>query len=1015
MEQHPSPATVARHYLPQIREPGEAASLLRKQFPRLAEEVRRLDQDFDQELSTWENVAGAVAVGDLASPQTSSFRIASGIRDVVRRKGLPLIAYLTAEAILSDNASAVAGYMRSAGATLEEVLVQLHERLGEAFLDTAFQVGWQRRAVFGRALESARAYLDWTRKSELLRGYAPRRGIQTRIGIASVLAARFGPVDEFELREACRMLLESHLQGAENAMDYFVEASIWLSDLFGDDDALRNAAMKLREVGRPDSGGTIMAIHLWLRLAGIGSRPHGVQGFIDRGRERLARYSWVTNRPDDAALVLLSAAFDQIENDARMGFRDISTRGILFPFGHRRPDTPVAPLFERGLNRFITALRESALAGDFVFRDLEAEFQSRLARLSSTARDDAISLLRGAIAARAGNGRTRPVNRAGVEVDMAADRFLLADLTGSLEMRRQGLLDLLRAAQQDTMKPRYLTMIAKEIEDHGRLVAPFVGSDPELALAIREGNATAIFEAAAHAAYQDADLAQVLLGGRGDVETLRDSDGVSGQTFVYKRTTPEAKARDEQYSSAVAAELASRGLGARFGLIEHVTQIGDVSGEGDHRSLVVSVRRFASGVPLRNYLRTLEPGHAMATLVQVAEFLAIIHFAGINFADSDGMRSGIKERELGRWLRALRIADDERLAIFNKWWGIVGTAPITPRRDAHDLNWLIDADGVIRAVDLESKGARPFGYELAQLVEDGQVLPALDYELRNSVLQSYVTTWNEISGAKVALSDARCYYDAGVIARAVRAISSPSASPLERRNGGDLLASIAVNSGSNVVRELALDLGHHWNRIIGRVAAEDSKTISDAERRRISRAMSYHLRHDAEAPSTKSGWVHVDELAELLRASGHKVSSEQLLLIAGALGEPRFELEADEIRAAYGHTTKVQIAYDSKRPPRVLYHATPTRNLASIFEARSGLNPRERNWVHLSESCAVAVDAARRQQAAVSVLEVDSANVEGLVHASGITWLAPNVKVESLRVLPIRKVSDLVRHSTEGQ
>lgn len=178
--------------------------------------------------------------------------------------------------------------------------------------------------------------------------------------------------------------------------------------------------------------------------------------------------------------------------------------------------------------------------------------------------------------------------------------------------------------------------------------------------------------------------------------------------------------------------------------------------------------------------------------------------------------------------------------------------------------------------------------------------------------------------------------------------------------------------------------------------------------------MSHHLRHDRAAPATKSGWVHVDELAQILRASGHKVSSDQLLLIAGALGEPRFELDGDEIRAAYGHSIPAQIPYEARRAPQVLFHATPTRNLASVFEARAGLRPSGRNWVHLTESCQVAVDAARRQRSAVSVLEVDAPNVAGLVHATGATWLAPGVPVGSIRILPVRRVRDLTLDHSGG-
>ncbi|MFF2371824.1 RNA 2'-phosphotransferase [Agromyces sp. NPDC058110] len=953
----------------------------------------------------------------LVSLDASPFQVAAAVRDVVDRQGLPLLAYLVAEAILNTRSASVAGYLRSSGTSLKRVLSQLADRLGEAFLDAAFSVTWQRPAVFARLLTAARAYLEWTRQEQILEGSEPRRGTQTRLGIAAVLATRFGPISEHELRGARQMLLDSHVQGAEKGLEYYVEASIWLYDLFDDPSAIQEAAQQLNTSPGSDAAESIMAAHLWLRLSGIASRPHGVEGFIARGREVTARWhGWVTNRYEDAALVLLQAAFDQLEEDLHEGNADLSTRGLLFPFGHRRPDTPTAPLFQRCLPRFTEVLKNSDKCGDFVFRDLIATFLSMLARGPAIEAPDAIRALEDAIATREGSGkeRGRPIRRVGIEVEQAGDRFLLAHLTSNAETRRLGFIELAKAAGPDDLRPRLLTMIAKEVEEHGALAGGFVPGPEDVTLAIRRGDATAIFEAAARAAYSSADLTQVPLGGRGDVVTLRDSDGIAGQTFVYKRTRPEAKARDETYSRAVAEELDIRDLQHRFGLIEHLTSIPDVKRATGDPELIVSVRRFTDGVPLLDHLRVQEPGGATATLVDVAEFLAHIHFAGLGMHDVSGTRVSLKEAELGRWLRALQLSDDERASFFGRWWTVVETAPLVPRRDAHPLNWLISSDDKIRAVDLESRGSRPFGYELAQLVEDGQVLPPTYYEGRQPILDAYAHSWARLTGEPVDSGKLREWYDAGALARAVRAISQPNASSEHRAYGGELLAVLAEQAAGEPVQKLAAELAKRWNRMTGRVGQEESRRLSEADRRRISRAMSHHLRHDREALATKSGWVHVDELAQLLRASGHKVSSDQLLLIAGALGEPRFELDGHDVRAAYGHSIPTQIAYEVRRAPQVLFHATPTRNLASVFEARAGLRPSGRNWVHLTESCQVAVDAARRQRSAVSVLEVDAHTVAGLVHAAGATWLAPTVPVGSIRIMPVRRVRESTLDYTVG-
>lgn len=996
--------------------PGQVLEQLRLQFPQLLLEAERFGVDAAKSATDWEQRTGAAQAIAFASPGASAFQVAAALNDVATTRDLPLLAYLVAEELLSCRSGEIAGYLRSSGTSLEEVLGQLTERLGESLLSAAFLVTWQRRAVFSRLLNAARSYLDWTHQKQVLAGEEPRRGTQTRLGMTAVLAARFGSVSEHDLRAARRILLESHNQGAERALEYYVEASIWLYDLFQDKTSIQEAAQRLR--GSPDSEATesIMAAHLALRLAGIASRPFGVAGFIEQGRSIVSRWAGlITNRVEDATLNLLTATFDQLEEDLRDGVRDLSTRGILFPFGHRRPDTPTADLFDRSLPRLVNALQVSDNASDFVFRDLTATFLSLHARSATTSAVDAAVALRRAIQIRQGNPRerTRPINRLGIEVDQASDRFLLAHLTETGELRRLGFIDLVKATGPDDLRPRYLTMMAKEVEEHGALNGGFVPGPEEVSLAIRQGDAAALFKAAAQAAYTSADLTQVLLGGRGGVVTLRDSDGIAGQTFVYKKTRKAAKGRDEAYSRAVADEVHARGLARRFGLIDHLTSIHDLGHSPADPELIVSVRRFSDGVPLLNHLEVQETGRAAQTLADVAEFLALIHSAGLHTLEIAGTRGNLKQSEIGRWLRSLQLSDEERTQIFERWWDAVGVAPLAPRRDAHPLNWIIASDDKILAVDLESTGARPLGYELAQLVEDGQVLPPSRYDLRKPIVDTYARSWTEFTGSAVDAIKLHEWYDAGALARAVRAISRPDAPSSHRAYGGDLLSALAGQATAEPVRTIAAELSERWNRITGRVGQEKSKSLSEADRRRISRAMSFHLRHDRAVPATKSGWVHVDELAQIMRKSGHKVSSSQLLLIAGALGEPRFHLEGEDIRAAYGHSVPIEIEYEMRRAPQLLYHATPTRNLRSIFEARAGLLASGRNWVHLSESCEVAVGAARRQGTAVSVLEIDAPSVTGLVHASGATWLAPRVAIESVRILPLRRVRDLTATSGE--
>jgi RNA:NAD 2'-phosphotransferase (TPT1/KptA family) len=174
--------------------------------------------------------------------------------------------------------------------------------------------------------------------------------------------------------------------------------------------------------------------------------------------------------------------------------------------------------------------------------------------------------------------------------------------------------------------------------------------------------------------------------------------------------------------------------------------------------------------------------------------------------------------------------------------------------------------------------------------------------------------------------------------------------------------------------------------------------------------MAYHLRHDPMSPASREGWVHVEELAELLNRSGHKVTPDALLLIAGAAGEPRFEREGSDIRAAYGHSLKTTIAYEQKTPPKWLYHATPLENLRSIFEARAGLRRGRRQWVHLSDRPSIAMNASTRQHKPVALLRISTHGVKNLVYASGNTWLAPIVTSDALEIVPLRDLRELLKN-----
>lgn len=1019
----PTPTSIAHLYASSTQDqlPDTRVDTLSESFPSIVILAEQYGIDVADALDRWVSTVGAAGVSALIAKSTSSFEVARYIREAVSRDGqpLPLLAYLIAEERLRHDAAGISGYLKSAGTSMPDTYLQLIERLGESFLNTAFEATWKRRAVFSRALNASRAYLGYVKQEADLSNTRLRRGTLTRLGMSTVLLARFGPVQEEALREARTILLTTHEQGSEQALTYFIEASTWLYDLFGDKEAVREAARLFLSDPRRDGARCIAGAHTWLRLAGNATSSEGRAGFIHRGRESLQASSLEDNfsrKEEIAARTLLLAMFDALETQAAQGYSDLDTRCVLFPFGLRRPDTTMPKSYYRALPELIDSLRNSEHYGDYLFRDLRADLHSFFARAPETTSSDAEASLRTAIELRLGRShRERPLGRAGVEASIAEDYFLLATMNRSTEDRRAGFRSLLRAPGSASSSPRHLTLMAKELDAHGPLRGFALEGPDEYTFAIQSGDTNAMFSAAARVAYQSADLAHVQLGGRSGVVSLRDVDGSTGQTFVFKTMSREGRDRDAAFTSRVMDSLNQYGFSSRFGIIEHLTEIKPLTQSTPGVSEIISVRRYSNGFILGQHLPLQSDTLRLATLSSTAEYLALIHHSGVDGRVMTGARRELRSKELGRWLRALTGDDVLRDRLFNRWWDEIANAPLPPRRDAHPMNWLVDADNRILAVDLESTGVRPYGYEIAQLLEDGQLLDPDDWESRRAVVKAYTDSWQFVSGQVLTEAEAFHLYQLGAIARAVRAISLPSASSQTRAFGGKTLEVLSSKGEQDAVRSLALDLSQLWARQTGRVGDDEYQILSNADRRRISRAMAYRLRHDPSTPATKDGWVHVDELTDLLRSSGHKVTSAQLILIAGALGEQRFELEGYDIRAVYGHSTRTSIAYSSKNPPRVLYHATPLRNLKSILEARAGLVPGRRNWVHLTDSCSVALNAARRQQASVAVLEIDAASLDGLVYATGSTWLAKEVPASQLRLLPLREMHELVDADTSVQ
>ena len=154
-----------------------------------------------------------------------------------------------------------------------------------------------------------------------------------------------------------------------------------------------------------------------------------------------------------------------------------------------------------------------------------------------------------------------------------------------------------------------------------------------------------------------------------------------------------------------------------------------------------------------------------------------------------------------------------------------------------------------------------------------------------------------------------------------------------------------------------------------------------------SRFLSFALRHRPDEVGLvldPQGWADVPQLLACCAAHGHPMSTADLAALVATNDKQRFELDGERIRAAQGHSVRVDLGLQPQVPPDVLFHGTVERFLASIW-AR-GLEPRSRQHVHLSADVATATSVGDRRGTAV-ILRIDARSM----HERGQTfWRSAN-------------------------
>lgn len=146
----------------------------------------------------------------------------------------------------------------------------------------------------------------------------------------------------------------------------------------------------------------------------------------------------------------------------------------------------------------------------------------------------------------------------------------------------------------------------------------------------------------------------------------------------------------------------------------------------------------------------------------------------------------------------------------------------------------------------------------------------------------------------------------------------------------------------------------------------------------LGKFLSLILRHKPEIINLQldlHGWADVQELITKVNQSGTYLDFETLERIVITNNKQRyaFDEKKQKIRANQGHSIKVDLELTPVTPPKILYHGTAKRFLASIKE--KGILKGSRQYVHLSADIETARKVGQRHGQAI-ILPLDIAQLQ---------------------------------------
>lgn len=168
---------------------------------------------------------------------------------------------------------------------------------------------------------------------------------------------------------------------------------------------------------------------------------------------------------------------------------------------------------------------------------------------------------------------------------------------------------------------------------------------------------------------------------------------------------------------------------------------------------------------------------------------------------------------------------------------------------------------------------------------------------------------------------------------------------------------------------------------------------------RTSKFIALALRHKPDAVGLKldgEGWAKIPELLSGLKAMGAPLTRAELDKLVADDDKGRYVISADgeRIRAAQGHSIKIDAGLKPATPPELLYHGTVEKFLDSI--RATGVDKRQRHHIHLSADIDTATKVGQRRGKPV-ILTIRASEMARAGHAFFISengvWLVDHVPI----------------------